>query len=347
MYRFTNDYSEGAHPSVLNALTETNLEGNFGYGCDPHCAHAADLIREKIGRPDADVHFFVGGTQTNATCICAFLRPHEAAIAAHSGHICVHETGAVEATGHKCIAMPAAPGGKLTPELVRQAVAAHPDEHMVKPRLVYVSNTTEVGGVYTTAELEALRAVCDELGLLLYLDGARLASALACGGASFEDLGRLCDAFYIGGTKNGAIFGEAVCIMNPALKPDFRYILKQHGGMLAKGWLLGVQFEQLMRSGLYEELGEHSTRMAQQLAEGLKGLGVEFLFESPSNQIFPILPDEVLAKLEGAFHWEVNATLEGGRSCIRLVCGWATQQAAVTAFLLAVEQALKDCPACV
>ena len=243
--------------------------------------------------------------------------------------------------------MPAAPGGKLTPELVRQAVAAHPDEHMVKPRLVYVSNTTEVGGVYTTAELEALRAVCDELGLLLYLDGARLASALACGGASFEDLGRLCDAFYIGGTKNGAIFGEAVCIMNPALKPDFRYILKQHGGMLAKGWLLGVQFEQLMRSGLYEELGEHSTRMAQQLAEGLKGLGVEFLFESPSNQIFPILPDEVLAKLEGAFHWEVNATLEGGRSCIRLVCSWATQQAAVTAFLLAVERALKDCPACV
>lgn len=347
MYRFTNDYSEGAHPSILEAMTATNLEGNFGYGCDPHCEHAAALIRQKIGRPDADVHFFVGGTQTNATCICAFLRPHEAAIAAHSGHICVHETGAVEATGHKCIAMPAAPGGKLTPELVRQAVAAHPDEHMVRPRLVYVSNTTEVGGVYTTAELEALRAVCDELGLLLYLDGARLASALACGGASFEDLGRLCDAFYIGGTKNGAIFGEAVCIMNPALKPDFRYILKQHGGMLAKGWLLGVQFEQLMRSGLYEELGEHSTRMAQQLAEGLKGLGVEFLFESPSNQIFPILPDEVLAKLEGAFHWEVNATLEGGRSCIRLVCSWATQQAAVTAFLLAVEQALKDCPACV
>ena len=347
MYRFTNDYSEGAHPSILEAMTATNLEGNLGYGCDPHCEHAAALIRQKIGRPDADVHFFVGGTQTNATCICAFLRPHEAAIAAHSGHICVHETGAVEATGHKCIAMPAAPGGKLTPELVRQAVAAHPDEHMVKPRLVYVSNTTEVGGVYTTAELEALRAVCDELGLLLYLDGARLASALACGGASFEDLGRLCDAFYIGGTKNGAIFGEAVCIMNPALKPDFRYILKQHGGMLAKGWLLGVQFEQLMRSGLYEELGEHSTRMAQQLAEGLKGLGVEFLFESPSNQIFPILPDEVLAKLEGAFHWEVNATLEGGRSCIRLVCSWATQQAAVTAFLLAVEGALKDCPACV
>lgn len=347
MYRFTNDYSEGAHPSVLNALTETNLEGNFGYGRDPHCAYAADLIREKIARPDADVHFFVGGTQTNATCICAFLRPHEAAIAAHSGHICVHETGAVEATGHKCIAMPAAPGGKLTPELVRQAVAAHPDEHMVKPRLVYVSNTTETGGVYTTAELETLRAVCDELGLLLYLDGARLASALACGGASLRALGALCDAFYIGGTKNGALFGEAVCIMNPALKPDFRYILKQHGGMLAKGWLLGVQFEQLMTGGLYEQLGEHSTRLAQQLAQGLKALGVEFMFESPSNQIFPILPDAVLKKLEGSFHWEVNGKLEDGRSCIRLVCSWATEEAAVTAFLLAAEQALKDCPACV
>ena len=235
MYRFTNDYSEGAHPRILDAMVRTNLEGNFGYSTDPHSKHAHELIRAAIGRPDADVHILVGGTQTNATCLCAFLRPHEAAIAAASGHICVHETGAIEATGHKCIAMPAAPGGKLTPDAVRAAVAAHPDEHMVKPKLVYVSNTTETGGVYTTAELEALRAVCDELGLYLYLDGARLSSALAAGGASLTDLGRLCDAFYIGGTKNGALFGEAVCILNPALKPDFRYIIKQHGGMLAKG----------------------------------------------------------------------------------------------------------------
>ena len=210
MYRFTNDYSEGAHPSILKALADTNLEGNLGYGYDPHCEHAAALIRCKIGRPDADVHFLVGGTQTNTTCICAFLRPHEAVIAASSGHVCVHETGAIEATGHKCVAMPAAAGGKLTPELVRAAVEAHTDEHMVKPRLVYVSNTTETGGVYTAAELRALRSVCDELGLLLYLDGARLASALACGGASMEELGEVCDAFYIGGTKNGALFGEEI-----------------------------------------------------------------------------------------------------------------------------------------
>ena len=195
MYRFTNDYSEGAHPRILDAMVRTNLEGNFGYSTDPHSKHAHELIRAAIGRPDADVHILVGGTQTNATCLCAFLRPHEAAIAASTGHICVHETGAIEATGHKCIAMPAAPGGKLTPDAVRAAVAAHPDEHMVKPKLVYVSNTTEVGGVYTAAELEALRAVCDELGLYLYLDGARLSSALAAGGASLTDLARLCDAF--------------------------------------------------------------------------------------------------------------------------------------------------------
>ena len=341
MYRFTNDYSEGAHPSILEAMTATNLEGNFGYGCDPHCEHAAALIRQKIARPDADVHFFVGGTQTNATCICAFLRPHEAAIAAHSGHICVHETGAVEATGHKCIAMPAAPGGKLTPELVRQAVAAHPDEHMVKPRLVYVSNTTEVGGVYTTAELEALRAVCDELGLLLYLDGARLASALACGGASFEDLGRLCDAFYIGGTKNGALFGEALVILNPALKPDFRYNIKQRGGMLAKGWLLGVQFEQLFQGNRYVELAAHANALALKLKEGIAALGYTFLCDSVTNQQFPILPDEVVAALGQDFGFEFNCKPDAAHTCIRLVTSWATPEENVDAFLKALAALTK------
>ena len=166
MYRFTNDYSEGAHPRILEALARTNLEGNFGYSTDPHCANARRLICAAIGRPDADVHFLVGGTQANTVCISAFLRPHEAVIAAASGHVCVHETGAIEASGHKCIALPAAPGGKLTPAAVREAAAAHPDEHMVKPRLVYISNTTETGGVYSLEELEALRAACDELGLL-------------------------------------------------------------------------------------------------------------------------------------------------------------------------------------
>src|SRR5699024_4696833 len=225
MIRFTNDYSEGCHPSILEAMAATNTEGNPGYSTDPHSARARRLIQAAIGRTDAAVHILVGGTQTNATAIAAFLRPYEAVIAATSAHICVHETGAIEATGHKCIACPAA-DGKLTPAAVRAAVAAHPDEHMVKPRMVYISQTTETGTLYTLAEVQALRAVCSELGLLLYLDGARLAAGLAAGGPSLPELAQLCDAFYIGGTKNGALFGEALVLLNDALKPDFRYNIK-------------------------------------------------------------------------------------------------------------------------
>lgn len=336
MYRFTNDYSEGAHPRILDAMLRTNLEGNFGYSNDPHSENARQRIRTAIGCPEADVHLLVGGTQTNATCLCAFLRPHEAAIAAQTGHICVHETGAIEATGHKCIAMPCGADGKLTSDAVRAACAAHTDEHMVKPRLVYISNTTETGGVYTTHELEELRAVCDELGLYLYLDGARLASALAAGGAALTDLARLCDAFYIGGTKNGALFGEAVCIINPGLKEDFRYIVKQRGGMLAKGWLLGIQFEELFADDLYLQIGKHANQMALQLKQGISSLGYAFAGDSPSNQQFPILPNHILAQLKHNFHWEVMGTPDETHTEIRLVTSWATQQQAVDAFLTAL-----------
>lgn len=343
MYRFTNDYSEGAHPRILQALTDSSLEGNFGYSTDPHCAHARQLLQTAIGRPDAQVHFLVGGTQANTVCICAFLRPHEAVIAAATGHVCVHETGAIEASGHKCIALPGAPGGKLTPAAVREAVKAHPDEHMVKPRLVYLSNTTEVGGVYTAAELRALRAVCDELDLYLYLDGARLGCALAAGGASLTELGKLCDAFYIGGTKNGALFGEAVCIVNPVLQPDFRYIIKQRGGMLAKGWLLGVQFEALFADDLYLELGRHANTLALRLREGLLALGLPFASASNTNQQFPILPNKVLDRLRGDFHWEVMGAPDPEHTHIRLVTSWATREEAVEAFLSAVKTALASC----
>ena len=332
MYRFTNDYSEAAHPDVLAALTATNLEGNFGYGLDGHCERAAACIRELCAAPDADVHFLVGGTQTNLTAVAAFLRPHEAVIAASTGHVCVHETGAIEATGHKCIAV-ACENGKLTPDDVRNVCAAHPDEHMVKPRLVYVSNTTEIGTVYTKEELEGLRAVCGELDLYLYLDGARLGSAIAAGGPDFAELARLCDAFYIGGTKNGALFGEALVILNDALKPDFRWIVKQHGGMLAKGWLLGVQFDTLLRDGLYLELARHANEQAQRLRSGIGMLGYAFACDSPSNQQFPILPDAVLEQLEGDFHWEVIGHPAPGMTEIRLVTSWATSPAAVSAFL--------------
>ncbi len=337
MYRFTNDYSEAAHPAILQAIAETSCEGNFGYGCDGHTAHAAALVREVCGAPDAFVQFLVGGTQTNLLAAAAFLRPHEAIIAAESGHVCVHETGAIEATGHKCVAMPTK-DGRLTPDAIRAAVEAHPDEHMVKPRMVYISNTTEVGTVYTTAQLEELRTVCDELGLILYLDGARLGSALSLGCTTFADLARLCDAFSIGGTKNGALFGEAMVIVNPVLQKDFRYIVKQRGGLLAKGWLLGVQYEKLMENGaaLYLEMAAHANQMAAVLREGLAAHGYRFSPDSLSNQQFPVLPNALLAKLEGQFHWEVIARAGDTHTVIRLVTSWATRPEAVQAFVKAL-----------
>ena len=341
MYRFTNDYSEACHPRILQAIAEHNIEGNFGYSTDPHCAHAAQLIRDAIQAPDAAVHFLVGGTQVNATAICAFLRPHQAVIATRLGHPCGHETGAVEATGHKVIMVPCEDNGILDPQAVEDCVLRHTDEHNVQPRLVYISSTTEMGDVYTEDMLRELRAVCDKYHLYLYLDGARLASALACGGASLPALARYCHAFTLGGTKNGALFGEALVITEPAIAEDFRYIMKQRGGMMAKGFLLGIQYETFFADGLYEELGRWSTGLAVQLREGMKALGIPFIVDSPSNQQFPILPDRVLKKLEGDFHWEVTCRYpERQETCIRLVTSWATKQEAVDAWLCALKAAL-------
>ena len=341
MYRFTNDYSEACHPRILQAIADVNLEGNFGYSMDPHCAHAADLIRSACEAPDSAVHFLVGGTQVNATAICAFLRPHQAVIATRLGHPCCHETGAVEATGHKVITVPCEENGIMDPAAIEACVLSHVDEHNVQPKLVYISSTTEMGDVYTENMLREIRWVCDRYGLYLYLDGARLASALACGGASLPALAKYCDAFTIGGTKNGALFGEALVITNPDIATDFRYILKQRGGMLAKGFLLGVQYETFFADGLYEELGRHSTDLAVRLRDGMKALGVRFLAESPSNQQFPILPDSALDQLREDFNWEVTCHYPDSReTCIRLVTSWATQDQAVDAWLKALEQAL-------
>ena len=235
MIYFRNDYSEGAHPKVLQALVETNLVSTPGYGCDEYCACARELLRERFACPNADVHFLVGGTQTNLTAAAAFLRPWEAIIAADTGHIAVHETGAIEATGHKVYVVPGV-DGKLTPDAIRTAVRDHQtgtEEHMVLPRMVYVSDSTELGTIYTRAELQALSDTCRELGLYLYLDGARMAMALTAQGNDLvpEDFAQLCDAFYLGGTKNALLFGEALVIVNNALKPYFRNVMKQHGGM--------------------------------------------------------------------------------------------------------------------
>ena len=333
MYSFRNDYSEGAHPKVLQALIDTNLEQNAGYGLDPHCQAAADMIRQLCKAPSADVHFLVGGTQTNLVALSAFLRPYEAAIAAVSGHIAVHETGAIEAAGHKVCTVES-PDGKLTPALVESVLAAHTTEHMVLPRLVYLSNATEVGTVYTRRELAALRQCCDSHGLYLYLDGARLGSALTAQGSdlTLADLASLTDAFYIGGTKHGALFGEALVLSRPL--SHFRWHMKQRGAMLAKGWLLGIQFQILLEDGLYFDLARHANRMAAHLREGLSALGCPSPVDARSNLQYFSLPRAAAEALaEKGYTFETEPDPDPTRIHVRLVTSWATPEAAVEQLL--------------
>ncbi|RGB66492.1 threonine aldolase [Harryflintia acetispora] len=334
MISFKNDYSEGAHPRILEALTRHNFEQSDGYGCDEGCARARALILDAVRDRSCDVHFLVGGTQANLCLIAHALRPHEAAVSAGGGHINVHETGAIEATGHKVLTRPAA-DGKLTPALVREVLEEHTDEHMVRPGLVYVSHPTEVGTLYTKQELEALSSFCRERGLPLYLDGARLSSALAAPGNDLElpDICRLTDTFYLGGTKCGALFGEALIIRDETLKRDFRFIQKQRGALLAKGFLLGIQFEELLRDGLYYELGAHANAMAEQLRGGIRGMGYSFAPETRTNQLFPRLPDGVVEALSQDYAFELWAKGGDKQSVIRLVTSWATKEENVARFL--------------
>ena len=339
MIRFCNDYSEGCHPLILQAMADANLEGNPGYSTDPHTQMAAQRIRTACQRPDAAVHILVSGTQTNTTAIAAFLWPWQAVISADTGHICVHETGAIEATGHKCIACPNV-DGKLTPEAVCAVMQAHHDgteEHMVQPAMVYISQTTELGTLYTLSELEALRRVCDHYGLILYLDGARMGSALAAGGPTLPQIAALVDAFYIGGTKNGALMGEALVLCKESLKKDFRFAIKQRGGMFAKGWMLGVQFEVLMENDLFVQLGRHANQMALRLRDGIAALGYRFTNHSDTNQQFVILPDGVVSALAESFGFEVQSKPDDRHTVIRLVTSWATQPESVDAFLSALK----------
>ena len=331
MIYFHNDYSEGCHQKVLEALTRTNLEQTPGYGEDHYCAEAADLIRAVADAPDMAVHFLVGGTQANLTVIDAALRPHQAAVCAESGHIHVHETGAVEATGHKVMSLPSA-DGKITARQVEEMVDAHyasdSFEHTTQPKLVYISSPSELGTLYHLEELEALSAVCRRKGLYLFLDGARLGYGLAAkdNDVTIADLARLCDVFYIGGTKVGALFGEAVCITNPALKEDFRYLIKQHGGMLAKGRLLGVQFKALFEDGLYFRLGDHAVAMADKIRDTLDGMGVSYLVPGTTNQLFPILSDDFLAELGKEFTFVEQERVSPTHRAVRFCTSWATTE---------------------
>ena len=341
MIYFRNDYSEGAHPKVLQALVESNLVSTPGYGCDEYCACARELLRERFACPNADVHFLVGGTQTNLTAAAAFLRPWEAVIAADTGHIAVHETGAIEATGHKVYVVPGV-DGKLTSDAIRTAVRDHQtgtEEHMVLPRMVYVSDSTELGTIYTRAELQALSDTCRELGLYLYLDGARMAMALTAQGNDLvpEDFAQLCDAFYLGGTKNALLFGEALVIVNNALKPYFRNVMKQHGGMLAKGRLLGVQFAAILQDDLWLQTARHANELAQRLAAALTAMGVPLYAASPTNQVFPIFTNAQVEALRQDFSFEFIARVDENHSAIRFVTSWATRPEDVDALICAVR----------
>ena len=340
MYSFRNDYSEGAHPKVLQALTDTNLVQTCGYGLDPICEEARDLIRSLCGAPEADVHFLVGGTQTNLTVIASLLQPYEAVIAAHTGHVNCHETGAIEATGHKvCTAH--SPDGKVTPAMVESVLAIHADggEHMVSPKLVYISDTTEIGTVYTKAELIALRHCCDEHGLLLFLDGARLGSALTSpeNDLTLPELAALTDVFTIGGTKNGMLFGEAVIMTVPC--GHFRWHMKQRGGMLAKGRLLGVQFLAILKDNLYFDIARHANEMAFRLRDGFLALGYQFPVPSPSNQQFPVMKVRTAEKLAAmGFEFQVERPIDEENTMYRFVTSWATPESAVDDLLNALTQ---------
>lgn len=326
MYHFRNDYSVGCHPEVLEALISANGECVTGYGFDPYCEEAAGLIRELCHAPKAEVQFLVGGTQTNFTAIAAFLRPWESVIAPAAGHINTHEVGAVEATGHKILPVYTRASGKLTSNDVLSIVEECEDEHLTKPRLVYISNSTETGGIYTKAELIDLAITCRRNGLFLFLDGARLGCALMAKGSDLTpaDLAEWCDAFYIGGTKNGAMMGEALVICNPELQKDFFRIKKQMGAVLAKGWLLGIQFTALLKDGLYFKIAKQANEVAQYLQGGLKNLGIPMMVDSPTNQIFPIFPDELLPELEKVVTFETWGKADKTHTVIRFVTSFAT-----------------------
>jgi len=342
MIRFECDYLEGAHPRIMQRMMETNLEQNPGYSMDPHCERARELIRQACGCPEAAVHFLVGGTQANTIVIASILRPHQGALCAVTGHINAHESGAIEATGHKVLALPSE-DGKITAAQVQKAVDDHfaddTHEHIVQPGMVYISHPTENGTLYTRAELEELYAVCRKEGLPLFIDGARLGYGLVTpqNDVTLADMARLCDVFYIGGTKVGALFGEAVVITNPAYAKDFRYMIKQRGGMLAKGRLLGIQFETLFEDGLYMQIAAHAIEQAQRLREGFRKMGCTFRYDSPTNQLFPILTRAQYEKLAGKFAFSFWEKVDEERVAVRFCTSWATLPENVDALLDALK----------
>ena len=341
MYQFQCDYNEGAHPRIMERLMETNFEQTVGSGEDHYCEAARAAVRKAVGREDVDVHFLVGGTQANATVISSILRPYQGVLCATTGHINVHETGAIEHGGHKVLALEAA-DGLLSAALIREAVEAHyaedGPEHTVQPGMVYISFSSEVGTVYSLSQLRAISAVCREYGLPLFIDGARMGYGLASEGCdvSLSDIAALADVFYLGGTKQGALFGEAVVIVNDALKKDFRYCIKQNGGMLAKGRLLGIQFLTLFEDGLYFQLSEHAVSQAMRIRNAFESKGFGFLVQSPSNQQFPILDNATMERLSSDFLFSFWQKVDDTHTAVRFCTSWATRPEAVDALIAAL-----------
>lgn len=347
MIDFRNDYAQGAHEQVLGALAGLAGQGFSGYGEDALCRAAQERVRRLTGQPKAALYFLSGGTQANLTVIASMLRPHQGVVAADTAHIAAHETGAIEATGHKVLTLPHR-DGKVNPDDIERMVAAHyaddSFEHTVQPGMVYISNTTELGSIYTARELEGISRVCRARGLPLYLDGARLGYALASEGndLTLAKVAALCDAFTMGLTKQGALFGEAVVIVNPALQKDFRYIIKQRGGMLAKGWLMGAQFEALMTDDLYGRLSRHAVGLAMRLKHGLREMGVPSLSDSPSNQQFPILPNDVIVALRRQFAFHAIEVVDERHTGVRFCTSWYTNPADVETLLAALAEHIAD-----
>ena len=341
MYLFHNDYNASCHPAVLARLAEWNTPMP-GYGLDESCANAARLIREECQNDALSVHFLVGGTQTNMTVIAAALRPHQAVIAADSGHVNVHETGAIEATGHKIIPIPHT-DGKILPEQVQAAYLSQhlsaDAEHIAQPKLVYISNPTEFGTTYSLQELTELSAVCRKYGLFLFVDGARLGYALGSDhyDVALADLARLTDAFYMGGTKCGAMFGEAVIISHPAIAEDFRYLIKQRGAMLAKGWLLGLQFEALLENGLYTKICRYADSLADQIRATLTELGYPLVCPNKTNQVFVTLPNSLLRELGKEFTYTEWAQVSQTHTTVRFCTSWATDLRSVDTLCAALR----------
>lgn len=340
-YSLMDDYSEGAHTQILEALLRTNSSQQVAYGNDEFSIEARQLIRNKIGctEEDADIFFVPSGTSANLISIASCLRPYEAVITLDSGHIACKEAGAIEATGHKLILVPAV-DGKMTPTNLQKAIQQNQFfPHMAKPRLLYISNASETGTIYTKRELMSLSAICKQSNLLLLMDGARIGAALCSkkNDLTLRDIFDMTDIFWIGGTKAGALMGEAI-IVKKELADGFAFYLKQHGALLAKGRILGVQFMELFRSDLFFKLASHANEMAQSISVNFEKLGYRLAAETETNQVFVVLPQQLVRKLQDRFRFYIWEQLDDGSSVIRLVTSWATDELEVSKFNAWVEQ---------